>query len=137
VKVWWHIGLFGFGGPAGQIALMHRIIVDEKRWLDEARFLHALNYCMLLPGLNAAVLAIVIQALLRIAGRALYGVSKLLLVLAGFLGLYAFNIPFPLVVLGAGFIGYLGAGHLNVLPVNRPRSRQSLPFRYTIPGLLP
>ncbi|MGB4248747.1 MAG: chromate transporter, partial [Pseudohongiellaceae bacterium] len=53
LAVWWHIGLLSFGGPAGQIALMHRIIVDEKRWLDESRFLHALNYCMLLPGPEA------------------------------------------------------------------------------------
>ena len=50
VSVWWRIGLMSFGGPAGQIALMHRIIVEDKRWLSEARFLHALTYCMLLPG---------------------------------------------------------------------------------------
>jgi chromate transporter len=51
------IGLLSFGGPAGQIALMHRILVEEKRWLDEPRFLHALNYCMLLPGPEAMQLA--------------------------------------------------------------------------------
>jgi glycyl-tRNA synthetase beta subunit len=55
--VWWRIGFLSFGGPAGQIALMHRIIIDEKRWLDESRFLHALNYCMLLPGPEAQQLA--------------------------------------------------------------------------------
>jgi hypothetical protein len=48
-KVWFKIGCLSFGGPAGQIALMHRIVVDEKKWLPEARFLHALNFCMLLP----------------------------------------------------------------------------------------
>jgi chromate transporter len=53
----WRIGLLSFGGPAGQIALMHRLIVEEKRWLDETRFLHALNYCMLLPGPEAQQLA--------------------------------------------------------------------------------
>jgi chromate transporter len=56
-KVFAKIGFLSFGGPAGQIALMHRILVDEKRWLDEPRFLHALNYCMLLPGPEAMQLA--------------------------------------------------------------------------------
>ena len=164
VSVWWRIGLMSFGGPAGQIALMHRIIVEEKRWLSEARFLHALNYCMLLPGpeaqqlatyvgwllhgvrgsiiagvlfilpgaaaimalswlyvllgdvsiveglffgLKAAVLAIVLQAMIRIAGRALRGRLHVLLALVGFVALFAFGLPFPLVVLGAGVIGYL------------------------------
>jgi chromate transporter len=55
--VWWHIGLHSFGGPAGQIATMHRILVDERRWVSEARFLHALDYCMLLPGPEAQQLA--------------------------------------------------------------------------------
>jgi chromate transporter len=164
LAVWWRIGLLSFGGPAGQIALMHRIIVDEKRWLDESRFLHALNYCMLLPGpeaqqlatyvgwllhgvrgglvagvlfilpgaaailllswlyvllgelslvdglffgLKAAVMAIVLQAMIRIAGRALIGRLAPVLAVAGFVALFAFNLPFPLVVLGAGVIGYL------------------------------
>lgn len=56
-RVWWRIGLLSFGGPAGQIAVLHRIVVDEKRWVDEARFLHALQYCMLLPGPEAQQLA--------------------------------------------------------------------------------
>jgi len=164
LKVWWRIGLLSFGGPAGQIALMHRIIVDEKRWLDEARFLHALNYCMLLPGpeaqqlatyigwlmhgvrgglvagllfilpgaitilvlswlyvllgdldvveglflgLKAAVLAIVVQALLRIAARTLHGKLKPLLAGGAFVGLFVFNLPFPLVLMIAGVTGYL------------------------------
>ena len=149
LAVWWQIGILSFGGPAGQIALMHRIIVDEKRWLDEARFLHALNYCMLLPGpeaqqlatyvgwllhgvrgglvagllfilpgalailalswiyvlfgdvslvtglffgMKAAVLAIVCQAMARIAQRALQG---------------NFALPFPLVIFCAGLLAYL------------------------------
>jgi chromate transporter len=164
LAVWWRIGLLSFGGPAGQIALMHRILVEEKRWLDEPRYLHALNYCMLLPGpeaqqlatyvgwllhgvrggivagilfilpgalailllswlyvslgglsaveglffgLKAAVLAIVVQALVRIGARTLSGVLRPSLALAGFVALFVFNLPFPLVVLGAGVIGYL------------------------------
>ncbi|TVS08522.1 MAG: chromate efflux transporter [Gammaproteobacteria bacterium] len=163
LTVWWRIGWLSFGGPAGQIALMHRILVQEKGWLDEARYLHALNYCMLLPGpeaqqlavyagwllhgvkggvvagllfilpgalvilalswlyvllgdlalieglffgLKAAVLAIVVQALLRIAGRTLRGVLHSALALGGFVALFAFALPFPLVVLGAGVIGF-------------------------------
>ncbi len=166
LAVWWRIGLLSFGGPAGQIALMHRILVEEKRWIDETRFLHALNYCMLLPGpeaqqlatyigwllhgvrgglvagllfilpgacailalswlyvllgdlqvveglffgMKAAVLAIVVQALLRIAARALRGPLQVALAVAGFLALFAFALPFPLVVLGAGVLGYLAA----------------------------
>ncbi len=161
--VFWRIGWLSFGGPAGQIALMHRILVEEKGWLDEARYLHALNYCMLLPGpeaqqlatyagwllhgvkgglvagvlfilpgaliilllswlyvllgdmslveglsfgLKAAVLAIVAQALVRVAARSLRGLLHPLLAVAGFVALFAFSLPFPLVVLGAGLIGY-------------------------------
>lgn len=170
LAVWWRIGLLSFGGPAGQIALMHRVIVDEKKWLDEARFLHALNYCMLLPGpeaqqlatyigwllhgvrgglvagclfilpgavamlgltwiyvllgdlsviegvffgLKAAVLAIVVQALVRIGGRTLRGRLKPSIALLAFLGLYLTALPFPLVVLGAGVLGWIAAHHLS------------------------
>uniref|UniRef100_UPI001953F88E chromate transporter n=1 Tax=Enterobacter hormaechei TaxID=158836 RepID=UPI001953F88E len=52
-RVWLRIALLSFGGPAGQIAVMHRILVEEKRWIGEQRFLHALNFCMLLPGPEA------------------------------------------------------------------------------------
>jgi chromate transporter len=166
LAVWWRIGFMSFGGPAGQIALMHRIVVEEKRWLDEARYLHALNYCMLLPGpeaqqlatyigwllhgvrggivagtlfivpgalailalswlyvllgqltaveglffgLKAAVLAIVFQALIRLGQRTLTGALKPLLAAAAFVALFVLNLPFPLVVIGAGVIGYVGA----------------------------
>lgn len=163
--VWLKIGLLSFGGPAGQIALMHRIVVDEKRWVPEDRFLHALNYCMLLPGpeaqqlatyigwllhgtrgglaagllfiipgalvilalsfiyvlfagvplldaiflgIKAAVLVVVIEALLRIGKRILKnGLMKVIAVLA-FIGIFALNLPFPLIVLGAGLIGFIG-----------------------------
>lgn len=166
LAVWWQIGVLSFGGPAGQIALMHRIIVDEKRWLDEARFLHALNYCMLLPGpeaqqlatyvgwllhgvrgglvagllfilpgavailalswlyvlfgevslvtglffgMKAAVLAIVCQAMARIAQRALRGRFHIGLALAGFIALFVFALPFPLVIFCAALLAYLKA----------------------------
>ena len=58
VAVWLRVALLSFGGPAGQIAVMHRIVVEEKRWIGEARFLHALNFCMLLPGPEAQQLTI-------------------------------------------------------------------------------
>ena len=60
VWTWVRVAAFSFGGPAGQIAVMHRILVEEKRWIGETRFLHALNYCMLLPGPEAHELAIYI-----------------------------------------------------------------------------
>src|SRR6476646_1175028 len=56
-RVWLRVAMLSFGGPAGQIAVMHRILVEEKRWISESRFLHALNYCMLLPGPEAQKLA--------------------------------------------------------------------------------
>lgn len=81
-RVWAKIGLLSFGGPAGQIALMHRILVDEKRWINEARFLHALNFCMLLPGPEAQQLATYVGWLLhRIRGGLVAGT---LFILPGF-----------------------------------------------------
>src|SRR3982751_1027582 len=65
LRVWSRIGWLGFGGPAGQIALMHRELVERRRWISEPRFLHALNYCMLLPGPEARQLAIYIGWLLH------------------------------------------------------------------------
>ena len=56
-RLWLKVGLLSFGGPAGQIALLHKLVVEERRWIGEARFLHALNYCMLLPGPEATQLA--------------------------------------------------------------------------------
>ena len=63
--VWAKIGLLSFGGPAGQIALMHRVLVEEKKWISESRFLHALNFCMLLPGPEAQQLATYVGWLLH------------------------------------------------------------------------
>src|SRR5260370_7177164 len=73
-RVWLRIALLSFGGPAGQIAVMHRILVEEKNWISESRFLHALNYCMLLPGPEAQQLATYIGWLLhRTAGGIMAG----------------------------------------------------------------
>ncbi|WP_415926424.1 chromate efflux transporter [Neorhizobium phenanthreniclasticum] len=165
-KVWLRVAALSFGGPAGQIAVMHRIVVDEKKWVGEGRFLHALNYCMLLPGpeaqqlavylgwllhrtagglvagilfilpgfmsilalsyiyvlygdvtavaglffgLKAAVLAIVLQAVIRIGSRALKGPAMVVIAAAAFIAIFAFRIPFPLIILVAGFVGYVGA----------------------------
>ncbi|HVZ54717.1 MAG TPA: chromate efflux transporter [Pseudolabrys sp.] len=65
IRIWFKIGCLSFGGPAGQIALMHRVVVDEKKWVPEARFMHALNFCMLLPGPEATQLATYVGWLLH------------------------------------------------------------------------
>jgi chromate transporter len=96
-KVWLKIGCLSFGGPTGQIALMHRILVDEKKWIDEPRFLHALNFCMLLPGPEATQLGTYI-------GWLLHGVRGGLA--AGIL----FVLPGALVMLGLTLIYVLGSG---------------------------
>src|SRR5882757_5677044 len=165
-RVWLRVALLSFGGPAGQIAVMHRILVEEKNWISESRFLHALNYCMLLPGpeaqqlaiyigwllhrtaggimagvlfivpgviaimalsliyaaygnvgivaalffgLKAAVLAIVIQAVFRVGKRALRNRVMIALAAAAFIAIFFFNVPFPIIILAAGVIGFLGA----------------------------
>ena len=165
LAVWTRIALLSFGGPAGQIAVMHRILVEEKRWLGEARFLHALNFCMLLPGpeaqqlavyigwlmhrtlggliagilfvlpgllaimvlswiyavygevslvvwlfygLKAAVLAIVLNAVVRIGKRALRNNAMIAIAAASFVAIFFFAAPFPAIVLAAALIGYFG-----------------------------
>lgn len=89
VKVWARVAALSFGGPAGQIAVMHRIVVDEKRWVGEHRFLHALNYCMLLPGPEAHQLAIYIGWLLNKTRGGM--IAGLLFVLPGFLSILALS----------------------------------------------
>src|SRR5258705_6435907 len=96
-KVWFKIGCLSFGGPAGQIALMHRVLVDEKKWIDEQRYLHALNYCTLLPGPEA-------QQLATYVGWLLHGTRGGLV--AGLL----FILPGALVMLGLSFIYVLARG---------------------------
>ena len=187
VRVFARIGVLSFGGPAGQIALMHREVVENRRWVSEEHYLHALNFCHLLPGpeaqqlatwigwklhglrgglvtgllfivpgalvilalsifyalaaqldwfaalflgIKAAVLAIVVQALLRLAGRALNTAFKKALAGLAFAALFFFDLPFPLVVLGAGAAGmavaatrpeWLAIGHGAHAPASDPR----------------
>jgi len=97
LRVWLKIGCLGFGGPAGQIALMHRILVDEKKWVEESRYLHALNFCMLLPGPEA-------QKLATYVGWLLHGTRGGLA--AGIL----FVLPGALVMLGVSLLYALGQG---------------------------
>jgi chromate transporter len=174
-RTWARIGLLSFGGPAGQIAVMHRILVEEKRWIGEQRFLHALSYCMLLPGpeaqqlatyvgwllhgtrgglvagvlfvlpgflaimvlsvayvlwqqhplvegiflgIKAAVIALVIEALLRMGKRALTSRSAKWLAVLSFVAIAVLRLPFPLIILGAALVGYLRArmGHGTFAP---------------------
>lgn len=164
--VWARIAALSFGGPAGQIAVMHRVLVEEKRWIGDGRFLHALNFCMLLPGpeaqqlatyigwllhgvrgalvagllfilpgvlaimglswiyaiwgnlgfvsalffgMKAAVLALVLQAVVRLGRRALRNWTMRALALASFLAIFAFAVPFPMIVAMAAVIGWIGA----------------------------
>ncbi|NOT41977.1 MAG: chromate efflux transporter [Alphaproteobacteria bacterium] len=168
LKTWSYIGCVNFGGPAGQIALMHKLLVEEKKWISDARYFHALNYCMLLPGpeaqqlatyvgwlmhgvkgglaagllfilpgalvmmalsilyvnyadlafvsaifygVKAAVLAIVIEAILRIGKRAFTGPAMIWIAAAAFIALFFFAVPFPLVVLAAAIAGIVGANY--------------------------
>jgi chromate transporter len=161
-RFWVKLGFISFGGPAGQIAIMHRELVERRRWLSEERFLHALNYCMLLPGPEATqlaiyigwlmhrawggivagaffvipsifvlltlsyvyavygnvqsvagllegfkpvVVAIVVEAILKIGGRAIKRRAHLLLAAAAFVCIYFLHVPFPLIVLASGLIG--------------------------------
>ncbi|MGH7966685.1 MAG: chromate transporter, partial [Candidatus Binatia bacterium] len=165
-RFWVKLGFISFGGPAGQIAIMHKELVERRRWISEDRFLHALNYCMLLPGPEAqqlaiyigwllhrlwggiiagaffvipsifillalsyvyaayghvpavagvlvgfkpVVVAIVVEAVLKIGRRALKGWAHSAIAAAAFIAIYFLHVPFPLIVLAAGFIGLIGA----------------------------
>jgi chromate transporter len=164
-RFWLKLGFISFGGPAGQIAIMHQELVERRRWISEKRFLHALNYCMVLPGPEAtqlatyigwimhrtwggivagglfvlpslfvlialswiymaygtvpaiagtlygikpAVTAIVLFAAYRIGSRALRHVALWALAALAFVAIYALDVPFPLIIIGAGVIGYIG-----------------------------
>ena len=164
LSVWTRIGLTSFGGPAGQIALMHKILVEEKKWLDERTYLLALNFCTLLPGpeamqlatysgwrlhgvkgglaagllfvlpgaalilllsilyaeygavpavtalftgIKAAVLAIVVEALLRISKKSLKDTTEYAIAALSFAAIFFLGVPFPVIVLAAGLFGYV------------------------------
>jgi chromate transporter len=93
-RTWARVALLSFGGPAGQIAVMHRVLVEEKRWIGEERFLHALNFCMLLPGPEAQQLATYIGWLMHGTRGGL--VAGTLFVLPGFLAIMAFSLVYAL-----------------------------------------
>src|SRR3954464_14160046 len=97
LRFWLKLGFISFGGPAGQIAIMHRVVVDEKKWIEESRFLHALNFCMLLPGPEAQKLATYI-------GWLLHGVR------GGLVSGILFVLPGALVMLGLSLLYALGRG---------------------------
>lgn len=193
VRVSARIGCLSFGGPAGQIALMHRELVDERKWLEEEEYLNALNFCHLLPGpeaqqlatwigwrfhgvkggliagllfvipgalvilalsilyayaanlnwfaalflgIKAAVLAIVAQALIRIGGRALNTDFKKFVAFLAFAGLFLLDLPFPLIVLGAGALGIFVASYrpdrIALKPASGPRSTSPAPWEQTL-----
>ena len=103
MAVWARIALLSFGGPAGQMAVMHRILVEEKRWLGDARFLHALNFCMLLPGPEAQQLAVYVGWLMhRTAGGIVAGVF---FVLPGMVAIMALSVVYALY----GEVGFVSA----------------------------
>ena len=110
-KIWLKIGMLSFGGPAGQIAMMHRTLVEEKKWIDEARFLHALNYCMLLPGPEAQQLVTYIGWLVhRTAGGLMAGLLFILpgaLVMLGLSIIYVLYSDLP--IIDAAFLGIKAA----------------------------
>ena len=165
VRVWLRVAALSFGGPAGQIAVMHRILVEEKRWIGETRFLHALNYCMLLPGpeatqlavyigwllhrtkggivagtlfvlpgivalmalswlyagygevaivkalffgLTAAVLAVVLEAVVKVGRRALNNRTMVAIAALAFIGIFFLAVPFPLIIVAAALVGFAG-----------------------------
>lgn len=165
LRFWVKLGFISFGGPAGQIAIMHRELVDRRRWLSDERFLHALNYCMLLPGPEAQqlaiyigwlmhrtwggivagasfvipsifillalsyiyaayrhipavagvlagfkpiVVAIVVEAVIKIGGKALKGKAHFAIAVMAFVSIYFLHIPFPIIVIAAAGIGLLG-----------------------------
>src|SRR2546429_5225787 len=171
-RFWLKLGFISFGGPTGQIAMMHAEVVEKKRWIDNARFLHALNFCMLLPGpeaeqlaiyigwllhkarggivagalfvipsifillalsyiyvayghvpsiaaifygLKPAVLAIVGAAVIRIGSKALKNAVMWAIAMAAFVAIYFFRGPFPLVIIGAAILGFIGGGVLSPL----------------------
>src|SRR5207244_4063812 len=101
-RFWLKLGFVSFGGPTGQIAMMHAEVVEKKKWIGETHFLHALNFCMLLPGPEAQHLAIYIRWLLH-KNAVMWAIA-----IAAFVAIYFFRVPFPLIIIGAGIMGLIG-----------------------------
>lgn len=107
------IGLLSFGGPAGQIAMMHRVLVDEKQWISEERFLHALNFCMLLPGPEAMQLATYLGWLFHgVRGGVVAGLLFILPGACVMLALSALYVSFGQVPLVEGLLFEIGRAHV-------------------------
>ncbi len=181
-RFWVKLGFISFGGPAGQIAIMHKELVDKRRWLSEERFLHALNYCMLLPGPEAQqlaiyigwlmhrtlggiaagaffvipsifvllilsyiyaahgnvpmvagvlsgfkpiVVAIVVEAVIKIGGKALKRSSHIVIAALAFVSIYFLHVPFPLIVLAAAVVGLLGARMMPNVFAAPPKTKEA------------
>ncbi|MCA1616678.1 MAG: chromate transporter [Acidobacteria bacterium] len=181
-RFWVKLGFISFGGPAGQIAIMHRELVERRRWLSEERFLHALNYCMLLPGPEAqqlaiyigwlmhrtlgglvagaffvipsifillalsyvyaahgnvsavagvlsgfkpVVVAIVVEAVLKIGGKALKRWAHVVLAATAFVSIYFLHVPFPLIVLAAAATGLAGARYMPSTFAAPPKTKEA------------
>src|SRR5688500_7479536 len=181
-RFWVKLGFISFGGPAGQIAIMHKELVDKRRWLSDERFLHALNYCMLLPGPEAQqlaiyigwlmhrtwggivagaffvipsifillalsyiyaaygnvpavagvlsgfkpiVVAIVVEAVIKIGGKALKRSAHFVIAALAFVSIYFLHVPFPLIVLAAAIIGLLGANFMPTVFAAKPKTKEA------------
>jgi chromate transporter len=181
-RFWLKLGFISFGGPAGQIAIMHKELVDKRRWLSDERFLHALNYCMLLPGPEAQqlaiyigwlmhrtwggivagaffvipsifilltlsyiyaaygnvpivagvlsgfkpiVVAIVVEAVIKIGGKALKRWAHFVIAGLAFVSIYFLHVPFPLIVLAAGVVGLAGAHFMPGVFAAQPKTKEA------------
>jgi len=181
-RFWVKLGFISFGGPAGQIAIMHRELVERRRWISEERFLHALNYCMLLPGPEAQqlaiyigwllhrtwggivagaffvipsifvllalsyvyaahgnvpavagvlsgfkpiVVAIVVEAVIKIGGKALKRWSHLIIAAMSFVSIYFLHIPFPIIVVAAAIVGLFGARYMPTVFAAPPTTKEA------------
>ena len=181
-RFWLKLGFISFGGPAGQIAIMHKELVDKRRWLSDERFLHALNYCMLLPGPEAQqlaiyigwlmhrtwggivagaffvipsifillalsyvyaaygnvpavagvlegfkpiVVAIVVEAVIKIGGKALKRWAHFVIAALAFISIYFLHVPFPLIVLAAALVGLAGAHFMPNVFAAQPKTKEA------------
>ncbi|MCP4431218.1 MAG: chromate efflux transporter [Gammaproteobacteria bacterium] len=191
--VWAKIGILSFGGPAAQIALMHRILVDEKGWISDREYLNALSFCMLLPGpeamqqatyvgwrlhgtiggliagllfvipgalivlglaivyslfgdvslmssiflgIKAAVLIVVIEALLRVARKALHRKQHWVIAAASFVGIFFLDLPYPLIIVSAAIIGFFSVSQTEIREQTITSSEATASFKQTLSTIL-
>jgi chromate transporter len=191
IRAWAYVALNSFGGPAGQIAVMHREIVERRGWIDERRFLHALNYAMLLPGPEAqqlatyigwlmhgvrgglaagilfvlpgvvvlmalsviyagfhdvtlvqalfygikpAVIAVVVVAVVRLSSRALLTPVHVAIAIAAFVAIFFFDLPFPLIIVGAAVVGLVTQRHAKTAPEDSTDPADADPYAAARPS---